>query len=164
MEHAAAAFALVIGHWFSFKCHFGHMVKQAAAQRSAAARRASSAQACRRLADERLRVSERIWVPWCSRCHERPLGHRESSEFPARRLSSATPAVIDARVAATGALARWPGRPQGEIWWNWGRDGAGRSRVHAVWAGKARAVAIREPDAARIGLCVGRTTKLFCYK
>ena len=36
MEHAAAAFALVIGHWFSFKCHFGHMVKQAAAQRSTA--------------------------------------------------------------------------------------------------------------------------------
>ena len=36
VEHAAAAFALVIGHWFSFKCHFGHMVKQAAAQRSTA--------------------------------------------------------------------------------------------------------------------------------
>ena len=155
VEHAAAASALVIGQWFSFKCQFGHMVKQAAAQRSAAARRASSAQACRRLADERLRVSERVWVPWYSRCRERTPGHRGSSEFPARRLSSATPAAIDARAAATGALAGWPGRPLGEVWCIWGRGGAGRSRVHAVWAGKARAVAIREPGAV-IGdsLCV----------
>ena len=155
VEHAAAASALVIGQWFSFKCQFGHMVKQAAAQRSAAARRASSAQACRRLADERLRVSERVGVPWYSRCRERTPGYRGSSEFTARRLSSATPAAIDARAAATGALAGWPGRPLGEVWCIWGRGVAGRSRVHAVWAGNARAVAIREPGAV-IGdsLCV----------